>query len=80
MFPEKGNIRYTKGSLEVNSTWLEKQRAAKRDMADISGEINRRSMIDLAYWAADVCRQAEMEILGKGRMSSLLFLLLLLFY
>lgn len=46
-------------------------------MAEISGEIDRRSMIDLAHCAADVCRQAEMEILGKGLMSSLLLLLLL---
>lgn len=56
MFFEKGNIRYIKGSFEVNFIWLEKQRVVKRDMVDISGEINRRLMIDLVYWVVDVCR------------------------
>lgn len=36
--PEKGNIRNTKGSIKMDSTWKKKQRAAKGDMAEVSGE------------------------------------------
>lgn len=70
MFSEKLNIRCTKGSLEVDSAWKEKQRAAKGDMAEVSWEIDIRSRVDLGHCAADVCRQAEIEILGIGLISS----------
>lgn len=47
-------------------TWKKKQRATKGDMTEISREIDKRSGINLGHCAADVSRQAEMNILGKG--------------
>lgn len=70
MFPKKWNIRYTKNSLKVDSTWKKKQRAAKGDMTEISREIDKKSGINLGHCAADVSRQAEMKILGKGLVCS----------
>lgn len=68
--PEKGNIRNTKGSLKMDSTWKKKQRAAKGDMAKVSGEGDERPGMDLGHGTADVSRQTEMEILGEGLMYS----------
>lgn len=68
--PEKGNIRNTKGSLTMDSTWKKKQRAAKGDKAEVSGEGDERPVMDLGHGTADVSRQAEMKILGEGLMCS----------
>lgn len=47
-----------------------KQRAAKGDIAKVSGEGDERPGMDLGHSTADVSRQTEMEILGEGLMYS----------
>lgn len=54
----------------MDSTWKKKQRAAKGDMTEVSGEGDERPWMDLGHGAADVSRQTEKEILGKGLMCS----------
>lgn len=62
--PEKGNNINTKGSLKMDSTWKKKQRATKGDMAEVSGEGDERSGMDLGHGTAYVSRQAKRNILG----------------
>lgn len=64
MFPEKWNIRCTKGSLEVDSTWKKKQRAAKEDMTEVGWEIDIRSRIDLGHCAADAADKQKWRFSG----------------
>lgn len=62
--PKRENVR-NKGSRKMDSTRKKKQRATKRDKAEVSGEGGERLGMDFGHGATDVGRQTEMDILGE---------------
>lgn len=64
------SIKDTKDSLKMDSTWKKKQRASKGDMVKVSGERDERSRMDFEHGEDNESRQAEMEVLGEGHLSS----------